>query len=40
LIQLSNDNGGRDNVSVVMAHVVEQFPASKGILDKILGWLG
>jgi len=40
LIQLSNDNGGRDNVSVVMAHVVEPFPATKGILDKILGWLG
>ncbi len=40
LIQLSNDNGGRDNVSVVMAHVVEAFPANKGILDKILGWLG
>ncbi|HTV50562.1 MAG TPA: Stp1/IreP family PP2C-type Ser/Thr phosphatase [Steroidobacteraceae bacterium] len=39
LIQLSNDNGGRDNVSVVMAHVVEPFPANKGILDKILGWL-
>jgi len=40
LIQLSNDNGGRDNISVVMAHVVEPFPANKGILDKILGWLG
>ncbi|MGB6451074.1 MAG: Stp1/IreP family PP2C-type Ser/Thr phosphatase [Steroidobacteraceae bacterium] len=40
LIQLSNDNGGRDNISVVMAHVLEAFPASKGILDKILGWLG
>ena len=40
LIQLSNDNGGRDNVSVVMAHVAEAFPANKGILDKILGWLG
>jgi PPM family protein phosphatase len=40
LIQLSNDNGGRDNVSVVMAHVLEAFPANKGILDKILGWLG
>jgi PPM family protein phosphatase len=39
LIQLSNDNGGRDNVSVVMAHVAEPFPANKGILDKILGWL-
>jgi PPM family protein phosphatase len=40
LIQLSNDNGGRDNISVVMAHVLEAFPANKGILDKILGWLG
>ena len=40
LIQLSNDNGGRDNISVVMAHVVEAFPANKGILDRILGWLG
>jgi PPM family protein phosphatase len=40
LIQLANDNGGRDNVSVVMAHVAENFPASKGVLDRILGWLG
>jgi len=40
LIQLTNDNGGRDNVSVVMAHVVDVFPAHKGILDKILGWFG
>jgi protein phosphatase len=40
LIQLSNDNGGRDNVSVVMAHVVDMFPAHKGIFDKILGWFG
>ncbi|HUN27618.1 MAG TPA: Stp1/IreP family PP2C-type Ser/Thr phosphatase [Steroidobacteraceae bacterium] len=40
LIQLSNDNGGRDNISVVMAHVMEAFPAQKGMLDKILGWLG
>jgi PPM family protein phosphatase len=40
LIQLSNDNGGRDNISVVMAHVLEAFPASRGILGKIRGWLG
>ena len=40
LIQLSNDNGGRDNVSVVMAHVAETYPANKGVLDRILGWLG
>jgi len=40
LIQLSNDNGGRDNVSVIMAHVVEAFPASRGILGRILKLAG
>jgi serine/threonine protein phosphatase PrpC len=40
LIQLANANGGRDNVSVILGQVVENFPASKGILDRILGWLG
>jgi protein phosphatase len=38
LIQLANDNGGRDNVSVVLAQVVDVFPARKGIFDRILGW--
>jgi protein phosphatase len=40
LIQLTNDNGGRDNVSVVMAHVVDTFPARTRIFEKILGWFG
>ena len=40
LIQLTNDNGGRDNVSVVMAHVVDAFPARTRLLDRILGWFG
>ena len=40
LIQLSNDNGGRDNVSVIMGHVVEAFPASRGILGRILKLAG
>src|SRR5678815_5235939 len=40
LIQLANDNGGRDNVSAVMAQVLDAFPAHKGIFDKILGWFG
>jgi len=38
LIQLANDNGGRDNVSVVMAQVMDAFPARRGLFDKILGW--
>jgi len=40
LIQLSNDNGGRDNISVIMAHVQEAFPAKRRLFDKILGWFG
>ncbi|HEU4532189.1 MAG TPA: Stp1/IreP family PP2C-type Ser/Thr phosphatase [Steroidobacteraceae bacterium] len=40
LTQLANDNGGRDNVSVVMAHVVDSFPARRKLLDKVLGWFG
>ncbi|MHB1814654.1 MAG: Stp1/IreP family PP2C-type Ser/Thr phosphatase [Steroidobacteraceae bacterium] len=38
LIQLANDNGGRDNISVLMAHVVDAFPARTGMLEKIRKW--
>jgi len=38
LIQLANENGGRDNVSVVLAQAVDSFPASRGVMDKLLGW--
>ncbi len=40
LIQLSNDNGGRDNVSILIARVQRQFPASKGLLGKVVNWFG
>ncbi len=40
LIQLANDNGGRDNISVLMAHVLDAFPARARIFDRILGWFG
>jgi PPM family protein phosphatase len=40
LTQLANDNGGRDNVSVVMAHVLDTFPARRGVLDRILRLFG
>ncbi len=38
LIQLTNDNGGKDNISVLLAQVLDSFPARKRVLDKILGW--
>jgi serine/threonine protein phosphatase PrpC len=36
LIQLANDNGGKDNISVVLAQVLDSFPARRGIFDRIL----
>jgi protein phosphatase len=38
LIQLGNDNGGKDNISVVVAQVLDSFPARRGVLDKMLRW--
>ena len=39
LVQLSNDNGGRDNISVIVAHTMDWFPAKTGIIDRIKSWL-
>jgi protein phosphatase len=35
LIKLTNDNGGRDNVSIIVVRILESFPASAGVLDKV-----
>ena len=40
LVKLTNDNGGRDNVSVVLVRVVDSFPAEAGILSKFRGLFG
>ncbi|MEM9387784.1 MAG: Stp1/IreP family PP2C-type Ser/Thr phosphatase [Pseudomonadota bacterium] len=40
LVQLSNDNGGRDNVSVLMVRVLKPFPANRGLLSKVVNWFG
>ena len=37
LVDLANDHGGRDNVSVMLAQVKEPFPAKKSLLAKIAG---
>jgi protein phosphatase len=39
LVQLANDNGGRDNVSVILVRVVKEFPARAGMLKKLKSWL-
>ena len=38
LIQMANDNGGRDNVSVVLVKVLHEFPAAKGWWEKLMAW--
>jgi len=38
LVQMANDNGGRDNVSVVLIRVRKDFPADDGLWAKFLSW--
>ena len=38
LIQMANDNGGRDNVSVILVKVNGEFAAPRGWLAKLLHW--
>jgi PPM family protein phosphatase len=40
LVLLGNDNGGRDNISVVLARVLDGFPARRGVLGKIRAMFG
>lgn len=40
LIRLANENGGRDNVSVILLRVKTEFPARRSFLARIAGWLG
>ena len=42
LIQMANDNGGRDNVSVILVKVVGDFGVARGFrswLSRLLAWL-
>jgi protein phosphatase len=38
LVQLGNDNGGKDNISVLMAQVQDVFPARRGVMERMLKW--
>lgn len=41
LVQMANDNGGRDNVSVILVRVKAEYPAPKGLggwLARLLAW--
>lgn len=38
LIKMANDNGGRDNVSVILVKVKSEFAAPRGLMAKLLSW--
>ncbi len=38
LVEMANDNGGRDNVSVILVKVNGDFAARQGWLAKLLSW--
>ena len=38
LVLLANENGGKDNISVILARVVNPFPLEESFTDKMLGW--
>ncbi len=40
LVQMANDNGGRDNVSVILVKVLQAFPAVEpSLIARLLAWL-
>jgi PPM family protein phosphatase len=39
LVQIANDNGGRDNISVILIKVMKEFRASRNILGRYVSWL-
>ncbi len=38
LVQMANDNGGRDNISVILIKVLREYPAGQGLASKLFGW--
>jgi protein phosphatase len=38
LVQMANDNGGRDNVSVILVKVKGEYPAARGWWARFLAW--
>ncbi|GAB3268543.1 PP2C family protein-serine/threonine phosphatase [Chitinimonas naiadis] len=39
LVQMANDNGGRDNVSVILIRIIRGFAAERSLWSRLFGWL-
>lgn len=40
LIEMANDNGGRDNVSVILVKIQREFPVARSWWKKLMAWFG
>src|SRR2546422_3571729 len=38
LVQTANDNGGRDNISVILVRVLRDYPAPRSFVGKMMSW--
>lgn len=38
LVQMANDNGGKDNISVILVRPLKPFPAERAWLERIMEW--
>jgi protein phosphatase len=38
LVKRANDNGGKDNISVILVRPLKPFPAKKGWMNKVSNW--
>lgn len=38
LVQMANDNGGKDNISVILARPAQPFPAQRNWISSLFGW--
>ena len=39
LVQMANDNGGRDNISVILVRILRKFPAGADWISRLSSWL-
>ena len=39
LVQMANDNGGRDNISVILVRIRRGYAAPRGMMARVFGWL-
>ena len=40
LVQLSNEHGGRDNISVMLAEVLDSFAVKRGLVERVKSLFG